>query len=107
LPSGSSGTPVPDLPAVAGPPGLTRRAAPSWLPGRLGPTRRSRASALAPAALPLPRLAAVEFGAELVAAALPAFGDLLDGVADGLEPVQLARPGAPGLGGPGRALPGP
>jgi hypothetical protein len=49
-------------------------------------------------------LAAVELGAELVAAALPALGHLLDGVADGLEPVQLARPGAPGLGGAGRTL---
>jgi hypothetical protein len=48
-------------------------------------------------------LAAVELGAELVAAALPALGHLLDGVADGLEPVQLPRPGAPGLGGTGRA----
>jgi hypothetical protein len=52
-------------------------------------------------------LAALQLGAELVAAALPAFGDLLDGVADGLEPVQLPRPAAPGLGGTGRALPGP
>jgi hypothetical protein len=53
-------------------------------------------------------LAAVELGAELVAAALPTLGHLLDGVADGLEPVQLPRPGAPtptpGLGGTGRAL---
>jgi hypothetical protein len=49
-------------------------------------------------------LAAVEFGAELVAAALPTLGHLLDGVADGLEPVQLPRPGAPGLGGTGRPL---
>jgi hypothetical protein len=37
-------------------------------------------------------LAAVQLGAELVAAALPALGYLLDGVADGLEPVQLSRP---------------
>ena len=43
-------------------------------------------------------LAAVQFGAELVAAALPAFGDLLDGVAYRLEPVQLARTGATGWG---------
>jgi hypothetical protein len=49
-------------------------------------------------------LAAVELGAELVAAALPTLGHLLDGVADGLEPVQLPRPGAPGLGGTGRPL---
>jgi hypothetical protein len=40
-------------------------------------------------------LAAVELGAELLAAALPAFGDLLDGVAHRLEAVQLPRPGAP------------
>jgi hypothetical protein len=43
-------------------------------------------------------LPTVEFGAELVAAALPAFGDLLDGVAHRLEPVQLARAGATGRG---------
>jgi hypothetical protein len=43
-------------------------------------------------------LAAVELGAQLVAAALPAFGDLLDGVARRLEPVQLARAGATGRG---------
>jgi hypothetical protein len=43
-------------------------------------------------------LAAVQFGAELVTAALPAFGDLLDGVAHRLEPVQLARAGATGRG---------
>jgi hypothetical protein len=40
-------------------------------------------------------LATVEFGAELLAAALPALGDLLDGVSHRLEPVQLPRPGAP------------
>ena len=45
--------------------------------------------------LPLVGLAAVELGAELLAAALPAFGDLLDGVAHRLEPVQLPRPGTP------------
>jgi hypothetical protein len=49
----------------------------------------------------LARLAAVELGAELVAAALPALGDLLDGAADGLEPVQL--PGPRRLRGPGRS----
>jgi hypothetical protein len=43
-------------------------------------------------------LAAVQFDAELVAAAFPAFGDLLDGVAHRLEPVQLARAGATGRG---------
>jgi hypothetical protein len=43
-------------------------------------------------------LAAVELGAELVAATLPAFGHLLDGVADRLEPVQLARAGTAGRG---------
>jgi hypothetical protein len=48
--------------------------------------------------LPVAGLAAVQFGAELVAAALPAFGDLLDGVAHRLEPVQLARAGATGRG---------
>jgi hypothetical protein len=53
----------------------------------------------------VPGLAAVQLGAELVAAALPALGHLLDGVADGLEPVQLPRPRP--LGGPARALPGP
>jgi hypothetical protein len=36
-------------------------------------------------------LAAVELGAELFAAALPPLGDLVDGVADRLEPVQLPR----------------
>jgi hypothetical protein len=51
-------------------------------------------------------LAAVQFDAELVAAALPAFGDLLDGLADGLQPLQLARVRALGRrpGGPGRGL---
>jgi len=44
--------------------------------------------------LPVAGLAAVQFGAQLVAAALPAFGDLLDGVAHRLEPVQLAWAGA-------------
>jgi hypothetical protein len=50
-----------------------------------------------PLALPRPPvgLPPVELGAELVAAALPALGDLLDGVAHRLEPVQLPRPGAP------------
>jgi hypothetical protein len=52
-------------------------------------------------------LAAVELGAQLVAAALPALGDLLDGVARRLEAVQLPRPGAAGRAGclraPGRA----
>ena len=43
-------------------------------------------------------LASLQLGAELVASALPAFGDLLDGVAHGLEPVQLARARAPGGG---------
>jgi hypothetical protein len=37
-------------------------------------------------------LAAVELGAELVAAALPALGQLLDRLAGRLEPVQLSRP---------------
>jgi hypothetical protein len=55
-----------------------------------------------PLPLPLARLAAVELGAELVAAALPAFGHLLDRVADGLEAVQLPRPCAVGRRGPGR-----
>jgi hypothetical protein len=50
-----------------------------------------------PTALPLAAvgLAAVELGAELVAAALPALGDLLDGVAHRLEPVQLPRAATP------------
>ena len=48
--------------------------------------------------LPLVGLAAVELGAELVAATLPALGDLLDGVAHRLEPVQLPRPGTPRRG---------
>jgi hypothetical protein len=50
-----------------------------------------------PPTLPLPPvgLPPVELGAELVAAALPALGDLLDGVAHRLEPVQLPRTGAP------------
>ena len=48
-----------------------------------------------PLPLPLVGLAAVELGAELVAATLPALGDLLDGVAHRLEPVQLPRPGTP------------
>jgi hypothetical protein len=65
--------------------------------------------------LPLVGLAAVELGAELVAAAFPALGDLLNGVAHRLEPVQLPRPGTPlrgraalgALTRPGRArLPG-
>ena len=46
-----------------------------------------------PLLLPLAGLAAVELGAELLAAAFPALGDLLDGVAYRLEPVQLPRPG--------------
>jgi hypothetical protein len=71
-PSGSSAPPVPDLPTVPG-----------------------------PARLALARLAAVELGAQLVTAALPAFGDLLDGAAQRLEPVQLPRSRA--LGGPGGA----
>jgi hypothetical protein len=50
----------------------------------------------------LARLAAVELGAELVAATLPPLGHLLDGLPNGLEPVQLPRPGAPRLGRPGR-----
>jgi hypothetical protein len=45
--------------------------------------------------LPLAGLAAVELGAELLAAALPALGDLLDGVPHRLEPVQLPRSGPP------------
>jgi hypothetical protein len=44
-------------------------------------------------------LAAVELGAQLVAAALPALGDLLDGVARRLEAVQLPRTGAAGRAG--------
>ena len=69
--------------------------------------RLTRATALPPAlalpfgrALPLPLvgLAAVELGPELVAATLPALGDLLDGVAHRLEPVQLPRPGTPRRG---------
>jgi hypothetical protein len=48
-------------------------------------------------------LAAVELGAELVTAALPALGDLLDGLADGLEPVQLSGPGGPPLHGAARS----
>jgi hypothetical protein len=43
-------------------------------------------------------LAAVELGAELVAATLPALGDLLDGAAHRLEPVQLPRPDSLGRG---------
>ena len=60
-------------------------------------------------ALPVPTvgLPPVEFGSELVAAAFPAFGDLLDGVAHGLEPVQLSRAGAPGGGRAALAGPGP
>lgn len=77
-PSGSSAPSVPDLPAVPGP---------ARLPLVGGPT------------LALARLASVELGAQLVTAALPAFGDLLDGAAQRLEPVQLPRSRA--LGGPG------
>jgi len=44
-------------------------------------------------------LAAVELGAELVAAPLPALGDLLDGVARRLEAVQLPRTGTAGRAG--------
>jgi hypothetical protein len=52
------------------------------------------------------RLAAVQFRAQLVPAPFPPFGDLLDGVADGLEPFQLARvrPPGGGAGGPGGTL---
>jgi hypothetical protein len=47
-----------------------------------------------PLPLPVAGLAAVQLSAQLVAAALPALGDFLDGVADRLEPVQLSRAGA-------------
>ena len=51
-------------------------------------------------------LAAVQLRAQLVPAPFPAFGDLLDGVADGLEPFQLAWVGplGGGAGGPGGTL---
>ena len=51
--------------------------------------------------LALARLAAVELGAQLVAAALPALGDLLDGFAQRLEAVQLSRARALGPAGAG------
>ena len=94
-PSGSSAPSSADLPAVPRPAGL------AGLP-RL---RLTRSPTLG---LPLAGLAAVELGAELIAAALPALGQLLDGLPDGLEPVQLPRAGAPGRGRPDRPrLPAP
>jgi hypothetical protein len=63
-------------------------------------------SVRAPLPLSSVRLPPVELGTQLVAAALPALGDLLDGVAHRLEPVQLPRAGTPrrrraALAGPG------
>ena len=66
---------------------------PPALPGlRLTPTTPLPLGRALP--LPVAGLAAVELGAQLVAAALPALGDLLDGVAHRLEPVQLSGAGA-------------
>jgi hypothetical protein len=66
--------------------------------------RLPAAPALPPAfslGLPPARLAAVELGPELLASPLPPLGQLLDGAADGLDPVQLPRPRS--LRGPGGA----
>lgn len=98
-PSGSSAPSVPDLVSAPGPFAATSVTA-GALPASAGlavpPPALPGLWLTRPTLLPLPvaGLAAVQFGAQLVAAALPAFGDLLDGIAHRLEPVQLSRAGA-------------
>jgi hypothetical protein len=80
--------------AGAPPPRLTRPLALARLPR--APALPSPVPGRAPLLLPLASvgLAPVQLGSQLVAAALPALGDLLDGVAHRLEPIQLARSAA-------------
>jgi hypothetical protein len=62
-----------------------------WPSGSSAPSVPDLSAAALFPALPLAGLAAVELGAQLVTSALPALGDLLDGLTQRLEPVQLPR----------------